>query len=700
VSGSTIPTPVTLSLDEATARAVISHREGRLAEAEAIYRAILQVAPRHFDALHLLGVIRHQQGRHEEALVLIEKALEQRPASAEACSNLGLALQALGRSAEALACFERAIALRPDYPEALNNRGTALHALGRTEEALTSFDQALALRPDYLDVLVNRGVALARLGRHAEALASYERALALQPDRPELLARRGHALYALRRHAEAFACYRRVLELRPESASAHHDLGVTLHALERDAEALASHDRAVELQPDFAAAWNDRGIALDALERHEEAVASYDRALAIQPDLAAAHNNRSNALLALDLPEEAVAGYERTLAVAPDLVEAHTNRGIALHRLNRLEEALASYGRALELRPDHVDAFDNQGATLYRLNRRREAVDSYSRALALRPDDAEAHWHRGMIRLSLGEWGEGWRGYEWRWRAKTFTSPRRGFAQPQWGGEDLGGRRVLLHGEQGLGDTLQFARFVPHVAARGGRVLLEVQEPVAGLLAGLPGSERVLARNQPLPDFDLHCPLLSLPMALGTTLENLPAEVPYLAAPGPRALRWRERLGETARPRIGLVWAGSRDHRNDHNRSMPLETLLPLAALNDVELVSLQKELRESDRETLLASRIQPLGEELDDFEDTAAVVGLLDLVIAVDTAVAHLAGALARPVWILLPFSPDWRWMLDREDTPWYPTARLFRQTRPGDWSGLVERVAEALGEAWGTVR
>jgi tetratricopeptide (TPR) repeat protein len=614
--------------DETLRRAVRVHQEGRLDAAEAMYRAILDAAPDHFDALHLLGVVRHQQARHEEALALLSAAVRHQPRSAEALQHRGLVLHALRRHEEALASYDQALAIRPDHAGGLNSRGNALQALGRFDEALASYDRALLVQPDHVEAHYNRGKALRACGRHAEALASHERALALRPR--------------------------------------------------------------------FAEAQNERGIALDALGRHDEALASYDRALALRPDDASFWNNRGNALHALGRDEEALASYDRALALEPLSCEAHDNRGIALQRLDRLPEAIESYTRALAIRPAFPEALCNRATALHRLNRLDEALAGYREAQAARPGYAEAHWYQGQALLAAGDLAAGWRKLEWRWQAGAFTSPRRSFARPAWQGrESIAGRTVLLHAEQGLGDTLQFVRYAPQVAQRGARVVLEVQEPLRALLAGIPGVERALARGEALPDFDLHCPLLSLPLAFGTTLEDVPPPPPGLVIAEERRAHWRKRLGEPTAPRVGVAWSGLADHRDDRHRSIPLEALRPLLDLPGFRFVSLQKEVRDRDREALdAAAGLLRFGEELGDFSDTAALVSLLDVVVSADTAVAHLAGSCGRPVWILLPFSPDWRWMLGREDSPWYPTARLFRQTRRGAWEPVVRRVGDALRE------
>ena len=680
--------------------AIALHQEGRLGEAAQHYAAILDVEPTHFDALHLLGVARHQQDRQSEALDLIRSALRLQPANADALANLGLVLKKLGRPEEALASYDRALAIRPDFADALNNRGNMLKELKRPEEALASYDEALAIRPELAEILNNSGSLLRDLHRPQEALARYDRALAIRPDFAEALNNRGIALQDLGRPAEALASYDKALAIRPDYAEALNNRGIALQALERPDEALASYDKALTIRPDYAEALNNRGSALQALTRPEEALASYDRALAIQPDYAEALNNRGNMLQKLGRLDEAVASYDRALAIRPDHAEALSNRGAALHDLNRPEEALASYDRALAIRPDYPEAFNNRGVALHELRRPEEAIASFEQALALRPDYAEAHFGRSLVLLLRGEYAEGWREFEWRWKGGTAEKMRpRDFAEPQWQGEDVSGKTLLLHAEQGFGDTLQFCRYAALIDATA-RVILEVPRPLVRLCSSLPGIAGVVAAGDPLPAFDLHCPLLSLPRAFGTTVETIPGKVPYLTADPEQVAAWRERLD--ALPgclRVGLVWAGSprpsfrSANAIDRRRSTTLAQFAPLAAVPGASFVSLQKgAAAEQTRSSPPGLVIHDWTDELQDFADTAALIEALDLVISVDTSVVHLAGALAKPVWIVNRFDSCWRWMLDREDSPWYPTARLFRQRRRGDWDEMIGRMAAEL--------
>jgi hypothetical protein len=445
---------------------------------------------------------------------------------------------------------------------------------------------------------------------------------------------------------------------------------------------------------DFAAL----GLALYSMRRFEEALAAYDDGLRLAPDDAKLHNGRGVALLELRRPAEARDEFVHALAADPDCLDALGNLANALFKLNRPEEALAAYDRALKIVPDNAPLLTNRAIALRRLDRPQEALMSAARAIAAQPDFAPARFVDASVRLYLGDFAGGWRGYEWR-RGGAFTPQRRKLAAPLWLGEQsLGGKTVLLHAEQGFGDTIQFVRYAPLLTARGARVVVEVQPPLLRLVSGMPEIEKaVVGRGAQLPPFDLHCPLPSLPLACGTAFETIPASVPYLAPPQDRIESWRAQLPRS-RPLIGLAWAGERAHDNDINRSMRLQTLAPLLDLPDVQFVSLQHDVREADA-SLLAQRsdIVAIGRHFADFADTAGAIAALDLVIAVDTAVAHLAGALGKPLFLLLPFAADFRWLRHRSDSPWYPTARLFRQPRFGDWTSVVEAVRVELKQSVG---
>jgi len=647
---------------EAVEQGLAAHREGKLADAITLYRQALAYAPRYFDALHMLGTALAQQSSYPEAIELLSLAVQIRPNAAAAYCNLGNAQREGGHPDEAIASYDRALQIDPAQVNALCGRGLALHQLHRYEEALASFNAALRIEPGRFDLHSYRGNALACLRRLPEAVGAYNSALHFQPASWEALFNRGTAL----------------LELK------------------RPKQALASFDAALQLRPNDAQTLNNRGIALRELGNLPESLAAFEHAVAVAPDHLDSHSNRGIVLQALNRLTEALASFDRALQIVPDHADVLCNRGTVLQALNRLPEALACYDRALAIAPAHAEALNNHGSALWELKHMKQALAEFERAVESRPDYAEAHANIGMCQLTLGDLGAGWKEFEWRWRTPGLQRYKLHLDVPAWDGtQPLQNKSILLWADQGAGDTIQFCRFVQLLADRGARVLLLVDASLRGLLGRLPGVERILQPGEPLCAVDYHSPLMSLPLALGIGLDTIPAQRAYLHGDPQRIDTWAAKLGPHGRPRVGLAWSGNPNHNNDRNRSIPLRQFITLAD-GAFEFFCLQKIVRDADQ-PVLAQRpeIRQFCDDLADFQETAALIEHMDLVIAVDTSVAHLAGALGRPVWILLPFMPDWRWMLDREDSPWYPTARLFRQPQHGDWQRVLERVQHELATA-----
>ena len=532
-------------------------------------------------------------------------------------------------------------------------------------------------------------------GRLREAEKIYTRVLKTAPDQFDALNLLGTVKLQRGQAGEAYRLISAALKVNPRVSDAWINLGIILHALKRDQESLESFDKALALAPDDAGALNYRGNVLLGLGRPSDALAAFDRVLALVPRHPEARLNRGIALAGLERHEEAIAEFDAALATSPGNPMAHYNRGIALFSLGRYADAAASYDRALSVAPDHVKALNNRGLALQALNRHAEALGSYGRAVEIQKDYADAQFNQALALLTIGDFGRGFEKYEWRWRRTGMPAERRGHGRPLWLGEyPLQRKAILLHAEQGLGDTIQFARYVPMLARTGAKVVLEVQRELVPVLAQVEGAASVVERGQPLPPFDVHCPLGSLPLALKTEPGTIPAEIPYVAADEARIAKWRPRLGGSGRPKVAVAWSGNVRHSNDRNRSIALSQLASLWSVDCARFVGIQRELRSEDAQPLGAeARLTQIGAELDDFADTAAVLALVDLVITVDTSVAHLAGAMGRPVWILLPFSPDWRWTLEGESSRWYPSARLFRQPALGDWVSVIERVRSELG-------
>jgi Flp pilus assembly protein TadD len=470
------------------------------------------------------------------------------------------------------------------------------------------------------------------------------------------------------------------------------NLGQALHVLKRSDEALACLEEARTLAPDDVAILHQHANALLSLGRAEEALAEFRQVLTRAPQHAEARLNCGIAQAALGFPEQALGEFDAAVAMMPGHAGVHHNRGLALYELGRYAAALEAHDRAMALVPGHAAAWHGRGRALAALNRHDEAVTSYGKARGSGKDDADLHFSEAQALLTLGDYRRGFEKYEARWRRTGMPAPKsRG--RPLWLGEyPLSHKTVLLHAEQGLGDTIQFARYVPLVAASDAKIVLEVQSELTALLRRLDGGATVIARGEAPPPFDVHCPLGSLPLALRTAPHNVPAPIPYLSADAASLAKWSARLGALPQPRIALAWSGNPDHFNDRNRSLRFASLVPLLSAR-ARFLSIQRDLRGADADMLAGEpRVTHLGGELQNFTDTAAIIAVADLVISADTAVAHLAGAMGRPLWVLLPFAPDWRWTLDGDSSPWYPAARLFRQSVLGGWADVIDRLAAEL--------
>ena len=487
----------------------------------------------------------------------------------------------------------------------------------------------------------------------------------------------------------------------PENADGHHLLGVIASQLGHPDVALHHLGRALAGRPHDAALHGAIGSVYRALGRPQQARVSLEAALRLDPDAAAARNDLGIILAEQGLLAEALPHFQAAVTLDPKPARGHYNLGRVLGGLDRLDEAIASYREALRVDPGHVNARNNIAIELTRLARYDEALVELDEALRLDPENAAAHANRAVLLLRLGRFGEGFAEYEWRWRTLPPKSPPRDFVQPVWNGEDLRAAALMLHAEQGFGDTLQFCRFAPLLARGCAKIYLEVPRPLLRLLRqGLAAENlEVIPRlgdfpaTQALPRTDYHCPLLSVPRLLGTTLDEVPAAVPYLAADAEVAAAWSQRLRDLPGRKVGLVWAGLPQYADDAHRSLPLAQLAPLGTVSGVTFVSLQTGAAAGQAITPPPGlTIHDASPGLRDFADTAALVAALDLVISVDTAAAHLAGALGRPVWLLNRFDTDWRWLTERADSPWYPTMRIFRQPRRGDWESVISRVRAEL--------
>ncbi|HSD39167.1 MAG TPA: tetratricopeptide repeat-containing glycosyltransferase family protein [Rhodocyclaceae bacterium] len=587
---------------------------------------------------------------------------------------------------------------KPDPHAGFFVQALTAHQQGKLADAERGYAFILDKNPQHFDALHYLGIVKLQLGQVNPGIALIEQALRIRPDAAEALSNLSNGLIRERRYEEALTRLDRSLSLSPAQPEALTNRGIALGALGRLEEAAASHARALQLRPDFLEALNNHGNALRALGHFDEALAAYDKALSLRAAYPEALNNRGLALHALHRFDEAIASFDKAISLRANYPEALNNRGNSLKELRRFDEALANYDQALALKPDYAEALYNRGNTFGAQNQHAQAIINYDAALAMQPAHADAHWNKGISHLLQGQLITGWPQYEWRWRVKGAEAPRT-FDCPRWDGvSDLRGKRLLLWTEQGLGDTIQFSRYAALLAERGVTVVLEVQALLARLLGSLDSVTTVVARGEPLPPTDFHFPLLSMPMACNTTLQNVPSSVPYLTAPGDKLEAWQERMatlaadGQQRKPRIGLACSGNPKLANDRNRSIPLAAFQPLLDC-DASFFLVQKECRPADEAFLREQlKIHDLRNPLVDFTDTAAALTQLDMLVTVDTSVTHLAGALGTPVALLLPFVPDWRWLLQRQDSPWYPGMRLYRQPEIGDWGSVIQTVTREL--------
>ena len=602
--------------------------------------------------------------RHERRLAARESKKAAKGADAPAALyELGRRHMQAGRHLDAQLCCEQALAIDPNHAE-------TLHLIGLLSLQAKQYDHAIEwiARANQQDVktdhLGSLGIALGQQGFFDAAFKALDRAVQLRPDDVGLWVHHGNALVKLERLAEGLASYQHVLKLDPAHADAAYGCGRLLLRLGRADDALGYFNRCDELRPNQAEILEKRGLALSSLNRFEEALSDNLRAHALNPTNPATCNDIGSSLHFLSRDEEALAWFDKAIALQPTFMTALVNRGFALTQLRRIDEAFAAFHQAK----------------------------------ALDPDNADLEFHLSLLNLLTGNFEAGWAGREARWRMQARPGSYPQFQQPIWRGDvDIKGKTILVLEDEGLGDAIQFARYVPMLAERGARVILRVGDPLHPLLSALPGVAACIPKSVPtIPAFDLHCPICSLPMAFGTRLETIPAAIPYLPAPAESLVQaWEDRLEDRLGPRkdlrVGLVWSGRPTHLNDHNRSMPLDALSRMLDVG-ATFVSLQKDPRPADRAVLEHTGIVDLTSHLADFAQTAALVSCLDLVISVDTSVVHLAGALGRPAWVLLPYAADWRWLLDRDDSPWYPTLRLFRQTTSGNYEGVVDSVRSEL--------
>jgi tetratricopeptide (TPR) repeat protein len=631
-------------------KAALTHAPQRLADSAKVQR-LLEEAVRHHDGVRL-----------DEAKQLYQRILAADAAHAKSLHGLGLIARQTGDFEGAIRWIGQAISADPNEAAYHFSLGGVLQGQRRFDDAFAEFKEALALSPNRAETHNAIAAIMQLQGKLQEAKTHYERAVALQPAYAAAFCNLGVVLQNLGDPDGSVACQRKAIALRPDLAEAHNNLGLVLRQQGKLDEARTHYDRAVNLRPNYVEAHCNLAVLLRQQDRLEESLACLLKSLELRPNFAPAFDNLGNTLRDMGRLDESAASHQQALAIAPNYAKAHNNLGVTLRKQGKLSEARASHNRALELEP---------------------AVPDF-------------RWNLSLIDLLEGKFEAGWKGYESR-HERGVHRPR-SFPKPQWYGEPLNGARILLHSEQGLGDSLQFLRYVPMVSAAGGTVILDVPASLRRLAAQLPGVHALTTNGQPLPAFDCHAPLMSLPLAFQTSLDSIPTQVPYFTVPED-ALRAVEDLEwNDTKLRVGLVWSGNPICTEDRIRSVHLSHFQPFLGIDGCEFFSLQMGAAASQLEAselgAMQERITDLRFAIKDFADTAALMTHLDLVITADTSVAHLAGAQAKPTWTLIPFSPDWRWLLEREDSPWYPTMRLFRQPKFGDWQSVMDRVHSELAK------
>ncbi len=695
-----------ISLDKELSRAIELHQAGKVGDAQKIYLAILPFKKRDARILYLLGTSYLQLGRLEEAAQCLQSSVNQDSSNLPAFNNLGIALKGLRKFEEALEIFNKAIALGYQFVDTYNEKGVILYELKRMNEALEAFDKAIVIDSKNALAYNNRGTTLIKLKRLDEALLSCDKAIQINPQNPEAYNNRGVVLHELSRLDEALSSFERAIELDQKYAEAFFNRGNVLKDCYRLDEALLNYDLALEINPQNPLAYCNRGVVLHDLLRLEESLASFDKAVASNQEYAEAFFNRGNALKDSYRLDEALLSYDKAICLKTSYEDAYVNRGVVLLWLLRLDEALLNYDLVIEINPQNPEAHGNKGVVLHDLMKLDDALSSFDKAIALDQNYADPVWNKSLVRLIKGEYEEGWKLYEWRWKTNALQSAKRNYVEKLWlGDESLIGKTILIYPEQGLGDFIHFSRYVPMLVEQGARVILEVPKALVRVMETLPCTVTIVESGNELPSFDMQCPIMSLPLAFKTTVETIPANIPYLFANPAKKPNWEKRLLESSALRVGLVWSGGfRPNQPEvwsinERRNIPLAKLEPLK-IPGIDFYSLQKGDDAVEQiHTLVKSgwngpEIIDYSNEFEDFEDTAALIDNLDLIIAVDTSTAHLAGAMGKPVWLLNRFDTDWRWFIDKEYSPWYPTIKIFRQPKFGDWDAVVSDVKDALAK------
>ena len=681
------------SLTQDIELALSLHRKGLLNQALHSYTRIVSAHPESAECHHLIGLVAFQKSEHLTAIASIRRAIALAPKVSAFHCNLGNVLSAMQAWQLAVDSYSDAIEINPHDVESWTRKGDALLMLGELENSIASYDKAILLLPQGAMAHCNRAVALEKLQQLDAAIDGFNNAIDLNPNYAEAHCNKGLTLILLEQYGAAIESLNQAIAINPTMAQAFSNRGNALKQLKQWQAAVASFDTAIKIQPDYSEAFSNRGIALQEWGRIDAAIVSFNQAIALNPLYAQAYCNRSVAEMADQNFSAALESCNHAIALEPTLADAFCNRGNAQRELKQLKDAIDSYCYAITLKPDFAAAYCNQGVVYKELQNLDAAIGCFDMALQLDPHYVDAAWNKALTLLLGGHFDTAWKLHEWRWHLNRFSSPLRCFKEPLWLGDvPLQNKTLLLHSEQGLGDTIQFCRYAQMAAGLGATVLLEVQRPLAPLLLQVMGADAVFIMGQPLPSFDLHCPLMSLPLAFSTRLDTIPCSSGYLRSEPKKLTEWDERIKKSPRKKIGIVWRGSCQHKNDRNRSIDPELLLAHLPVN-YDYICLQNELTEKDAQTLQRfTKVRHFANDITDFTDTAALCDLMDVVVSVDTSVAHLSAALGKPTCLLLPYAPDWRWLLGRDDSPWYDSMRLYRQNNDWDWMPVLQNLHKDL--------
>ena len=703
------------SVDQALLKAKSHAKKGDIEEAKKLYQSVLQTFPKNKRAQQGLSALNkptqpaatqsppqeiinqllnlYNSGNLEAVVKQASSLTEQYPDAFIIWNILGAANKGLGKTVEASEAFKKATELNPTYADGHSNLGVTLQEQGKLEEAIEAYTKALELNPNYAEAYYNMGVTLKNQGKLDEAIEAYNKALSLKPDHAKAYNNMGNALQEQGKLDEAMASFNKALAIKSDYAEAYNNMGTVLKDQGKLEKAIASYNKALSLKPDYAKAYNNMGVTLQEQGKLDEAIEAYKMALAIKSEYAEAYNNMGTVLKDQGKLDEAIEAYKMALAIEPDYTDAHNNMGNVLKDQGKLDEAIEAYKMALAIEPDYAEAYNNMGVTLKEQGKLEKAITSYNKALSLKPDYAEAYYNMGNAYNLKGEIQKGLELFEYRFK-KQKVPTRAPREKLHWNGsEPIKGKEFLVYEEQGLGDIIQFCRYLPTLVKQGAKVTFKVTQKLHAILQTMDSGVTLSTTDADEGQIDFEAPLMSLPHLFKTHLKTIPSMNPYLYANHGRTKTWGERL-HTDRFKIGICWQGSKS-KIDIGRSFPLSLFEGISKAPNVELISLHKgegEHQIKDISFDLTTLGADFDADQDAFLDTAAVMMNCDLIITSDTAIAHLAGALGCQTWVALKHVPDWRWMLDRSDSPWYPTMTLYRQKNPGDWACVFEAINRNL--------